>query len=88
MLSGWLLDFLSFGIWLVSQIKIFLIIHETLFPPPQIHMKFKSWKPFINYVMQEAQEDFYLILFMFVSQLYFYVLGPRINKVIRVSYAK
>ena len=38
--------------------------------------------------MQEAQEDFYLILFMFVSQLYFYVLGPRINKVIRVSYAK
>ena len=27
-------------------------------------------------VMQEMQENYYLILFMFASQLYFYVLGP------------
>ena len=27
-------------------------------------------------VMQEAQEDYYLVLFMFASQLYFYILGP------------
>ena len=27
-------------------------------------------------VMQETQEDYYLVLFMFASQLYFYVLGP------------
>ena len=27
-------------------------------------------------MMQETQEDFYLVLFMFASQLYFYVLGP------------
>ena len=27
-------------------------------------------------MMRETQEDFYLILFMFASQLYFYVLGP------------
>ena len=27
-------------------------------------------------VMRETQEDYYLVLFMFASQLYFYVLGP------------
>ena len=27
-------------------------------------------------MMWKTQEDFYLILFMFASQLYFYVLGP------------
>ena len=27
-------------------------------------------------MMQEIQEDFYLVLFMFANQLYFYVLGP------------
>ena len=53
--------------------------------------------------MQEMQEDFYLVLFMLASQLYFYVLGPSSllgyqyfniwkqgyfrNKAIRVSYA-
>ena len=26
--------------------------------------------------MREMQENYYLVLFMFVSQLYFYVLGP------------
>ena len=26
--------------------------------------------------MREMQENYYLILFMFASQLYFYVLGP------------
>ena len=52
--------------------------------------------------MQEMQEDFYLVLFMLASQLYFYVLGPSSllgyqyfniwkqgyfrNKAIRVSY--
>ena len=29
-----------------------------------------------NYVMRETQEDYYLVLFTFASQLYFYVLGP------------
>ena len=29
----------------------------------------------IQYVMREMQENYYLILFMFASQLYFYVLG-------------
>ena len=27
-------------------------------------------------VMWEMQENYYLVLFMFASQLYFYVLGP------------
>ena len=27
-------------------------------------------------LMQEMQEYYYLVLFMFASQLYFYVLGP------------
>ena len=27
-------------------------------------------------VMREMQENYYLVLFMFVRQLYFYVLGP------------
>ena len=27
-------------------------------------------------VMQETQKDYYLVLFMFASQLYFYILGP------------
>ena len=45
--------------------------------------------------MWEMQENYYLILFMFASQLYFYVLGPSsiliwkqgyfCNKTIRVS---
>ena len=26
--------------------------------------------------MREKQEDFYLVLFMFATQLYLYVLGP------------
>ena len=26
--------------------------------------------------MRETQENYYLVLFMFVRQLYFYVLGP------------
>ena len=34
------------------------------------------FKMFAHQVMQETQEDFYIVLFMFVSQLYFYVLGP------------
>ena len=28
------------------------------------------------FLMREMQENYYLILFMFASQLYFYVLGP------------
>ena len=27
-------------------------------------------------LMQEMQENYYLVLFMFARQLYFYVLGP------------
>ena len=27
-------------------------------------------------MMREMQENYYLVLFMFSSQLYFYVLGP------------
>ena len=27
-------------------------------------------------VMRETQKDYYLVLFLFASQLYFYVLGP------------
>ena len=27
-------------------------------------------------LIRKTQEDFYLVLFMFASQLYFYVLGP------------
>ena len=27
-------------------------------------------------MMRETQENYYLVLFMFASQLYFYVLGP------------
>ena len=27
-------------------------------------------------VMREMQENYYLVLFMFAKQLYFYVLGP------------
>ena len=27
-------------------------------------------------LMRETQEDYYLVLFTFASQLYFYVLGP------------
>ena len=33
-------------------------------------------KKYIKELMREMQENYYLILFMFVSQLYFYVLGP------------
>ena len=30
----------------------------------------------IGILMRETQEDYYLVLFTFASQLYFYVLGP------------
>ena len=30
----------------------------------------------IDIVMREMQENYYLVLFMFARQLYFYVLGP------------
>ena len=30
----------------------------------------------IKSLMREMQENYYLVLFMFASQLYFYVLGP------------
>ena len=33
-------------------------------------------KKYIKELMREMQENYYLILFMFASQLYFYVLGP------------
>ena len=36
-----------------------------------------SWPTFLIFIMmRETQEDYYLVLFMFASQLYFYVLGP------------
>ena len=37
-----------------------------------------SWQQLMlqQHVMREMQENYYLILFMFASQLYFYVLGP------------
>ena len=40
---------------------------------------FKTWgRVFSNQkrMMWEMQENYYLVLFMFASQLYFYVLGP------------
>ena len=35
-----------------------------------------SYNKQVKSLMRETQEDYYLILFMFASQLYFYILGP------------
>ena len=48
----WVVGF-SFGICFMSQVQIFLVNQETLFPPPQIHTKFMSWKPFKNFVFKK-----------------------------------
>ena len=34
------------------------------------------------YLMREMQENYYLVLFMFVSQLYFYALGPIVISIL------
>ena len=41
-------------------------------------MKFSLFYIYIEreLMMQETQENYYLVLFMFTSQLYFYILGP------------
>ena len=36
----------------------------------------EATEEFDSKLMRETQEDYYLVLFMFASQLYFYVLGP------------
>ena len=55
--------------------------NTSLNPPlpfqPKTHpvQQIKQCLP-VNMVMREMQENYYLILFIFASQLYFYVLGP------------
>ena len=39
-------------------------------------MKFSLFYIYIELMMRETQENYYLVLFMFTSQLYFYILGP------------
>ena len=59
--------------------KVISDLKQVLFISILIRQCFKTrGRVFSNQrrMMQEMQENYYLVLFMFVSQLYFYVLGP------------
>ena len=59
--------------------KVILDLKQVLFISILILQCFKTrGRVFSNQrrMMREMQENYYLVLFMFVSQLYFYVLGP------------
>ena len=72
----------------VVELKVFLFpvlpkvvsdLKQVLFVSILILQYFKTrGRVFSNQrrMMQEIQENYYLILFMFANQLYFYVLGP------------
>ena len=73
-------DVVEFKVFLFPVLpKVILDLNQVLFVSILILQCFKSrGRVFSNQrrMMREMQENYYLILFMFASQLYFYVLGP------------
>ena len=73
-------DMVEFKVFLFSVLlKVIPNLKQVLLVSILILQRFRTrGRVFSNQrrMMQETQEDFYLVLFMFASQLYFYVLGP------------
>uniref|UniRef100_A0A7N2QXF0 Retrotransposon gag domain-containing protein n=1 Tax=Quercus lobata TaxID=97700 RepID=A0A7N2QXF0_QUELO len=72
-------DMVEFKIFLFSMLpRVILDLKQVLLVSILILQRFRTrGRVFFNQrrMMQETQEDYYLVLFMFASQLYFYVLG-------------
>ena len=70
----------EFKVFIFSVLpKVNLDLKQVLLVSILILQRFKTrGRVFSNQrrMMRKTQEDYYLILFMFASQLYFYVLGP------------
>ena len=73
-------DVVKFKVFLFHVLpKVISDLKQVLFVSILIFQCFKTRdRVFFNQrrMMREMQENYYLILFMFASQLYFYVLGP------------
>ena len=73
-------DVVKFKVFLFHVLpKVISDLKQVLFVSILIFQCFKTGdRVFFNQrrMMREMQENYYLILFMFASQLYFYVLGP------------
>ena len=71
-------DVVEFKVFLFPMLpKVILVLKQVLFVSILMLQCFKTrGRVFSNQrrMMRETQEDFYLVLFMFASQLYFYVL--------------
>ena len=73
-------DMVEFKIFLFSMLRrVILDFKQVLLVGILILQRFRTrGRVFSNQrkMMRETQEDYYLELFMFASQLYFYILGP------------
>ena len=73
-------DMVEFKVFLFSMLpRVILDLKQVLLVSILILQRFKTrGRVFSNQrrMMRKTQEDYYLVLFMFASQLYFYVLGP------------
>ena len=73
-------DMVEFKIFLFSMLpRVILDFKQVLLVNILILQRFRTrGRVFSNQrrMMWEMQEDYYLVLFMFASQLYFYILGP------------
>ena len=73
-------DMVEFKVFLFFVLpKVILNLKQVLVASILILQCFKTQgRVFSNQrrMILEMQEDFYLVLFMFASQLYFYILGP------------
>ena len=73
-------DVVELKVFIFSMLpKVILDLKQVLLVSILILQCFKTrGRIFSNQrrMMRETQEDFYLVLFMFANQLYFYVLSP------------
>ena len=73
-------DMVEFKIFFFSMLRrVILDFKQVLLVNILILQRFRTrGRVFSNQrrIMREMQEDYYLVLFMFASQLYFYILGP------------
>ena len=73
-------DMVEFKIFLFSMLRrVILDFKQVLLVNILILQRFRTrGRVFSNQrrMMREMKEDYYFVLFMFASQLYFYILGP------------
>ena len=62
--------------WLVFMFRLILVFADSIIMVFVQHQECVWFCFSVGKVMREMQENYYLVSFMFASQLYFYVLGP------------